>query len=95
MVAVDTFTEGLRILLWTVVGLAVLLAVGWNAWIAVIEWRQKRRRQRLLREHRVVWDWAVDGGVVEPEPIDTEDMYPRSHVSMPDRIPESWLHEWR
>jgi hypothetical protein len=77
--SVDTFTEILRWFVWIALGLLVMIVIGWVSG----HWAQKRLRKLMDRHPHDVYDWA-----------DEETMYPRSHVSVPDRVPENWENEW-
>ena len=82
---VDTFTECLRYAIVAFMAFIFLLVVGALVGTAFI----KAWHGWQLKERKRVWDWEIDGG-----PVETEDMYPRTHVSVPDQVPQEWNEAW-
>ena len=89
MIAVDLFTECLRWFVWVVLGLLFMTMLGVGLGTASARWL----RRWELRHGWQVYDWSRDGEC--DEPLETEDMYPRTHVSVPDGVPRAWLESWQ
>lgn len=83
----DTFTTVLRYVVWIGAGLFVLSIFGAITATAFMKWW----RQYQLKWHQRIYDWEVDGG---PDADFIEDMYPRTHVHLPDEVPKEWVQEW-
>jgi len=88
MSATDLFTECLRWFVWIIFGLLFMGMLGVGLGTAAMKWM----RRWELHHGWQVYDWSRDG---ECEPVETEDMYPRTHVSMPDGVPQEWTESWR
>ena len=81
---VDLFTECLRWFVWTIMLLAFMLVLGWGCG----KWAHSRlRKWTELYPDLTPYD--------QDAVLDAHDMYPRSAVSIPDRIPEGWMNEWQ
>jgi hypothetical protein len=95
MIATDLFTEILRYIAWTILGLLFLGMLGVGLGTAAMRWI----RRWEVRHGWTIYDWSRDGECDESDevvlPIRTHDMYPRTHVSMPDCVPIDWAESWQ
>lgn len=84
---VDTFTEILRWCVWIGMGLAVLVVIGWCAGSIAHRRLRQLERQWGQSPKRSPYDQDAE--------LTAHDMYPRSNVHIPDRVPEGWTSEWQ
>ena len=87
MIAIDLFTQILRYFVWTVMAFLFVAVSGAFVWSALYRWRKERQRRNRWKNHPSPYDQDTALGI--------HDMYPRSNVTVPDRIPEGWAKEWQ
>ena len=82
----DLFTDVLRWVCLTVFAAFFLMVAGsMSAGFLMVSLRKWQ-----VKHHHKVYDWMRDG-----ECVQTEDMYPRCHVHIPDVVPVDWDESWQ